>query len=67
MTKAITKMPAKELSKNREKQQSSVAVIPETKSEKRFRDDGICPECLAELEHDEGMFSCSLCGYCECE
>ena len=63
MIKTITKMPATDSKNNR----SSVAVIPETKSEKRFRDDGICPECLAELEHDEGMFSCSLCGYCECE
>ena len=63
MIKTITKMPATDSKNNR----SSVAVIPETKPEKRFRDDGICPECLAELEHDEGMFSCSLCGYCECE
>ncbi|MCB4792190.1 MAG: hypothetical protein LHV68_09910 [Elusimicrobia bacterium] len=51
----------------RESGVKTVSLIPKMKAEKRFRDDGMCPECFAEMVLREGITTCDLCGYVECD
>jgi hypothetical protein len=47
--------------------QKIVSVISNVRQEKRFRDDGRCPECFAEMTFNQGINTCDLCGYTECD
>lgn len=51
----------------KETERNARAIIPVLKAAKHFRDDGRCPECFAEMVYREGITSCDLCGYTECD
>lgn len=67
MTKAVVSIHEMVLLNIRETCRNTGSIIPETNIKGKFRDDGRCPECFAEMTHNEGITTCDLCGYTECD
>lgn len=67
MTKTVNEILTSELSKIKVNHQRIDSVVLKINPGKRFRDDGLCPECFAEIEHQENISTCDLCGYYECD
>ena len=53
--------------KKEEINQKIDSEIRELKQNIELRNDGYCPECLAEMVHQDGCVSCHMCGFSECE